>query len=67
MTVKYIGKLHSQCESCSKSTLHSYEWILLFKSLYPKDSKTKLIICENCAKRESGKKSWANVRRNFNA
>ena len=57
MTVKYIGKLYRQCESCSKSSPHNYEWKLLMKDLYPKEFKTELIICESCAKREHGSKN----------
>ena len=67
MPVKYIGKLHRQCESCSKSSPHNYEWELLMKELYPKEYRTKLIVCEGCAKRESGKKLWTNIRRTFDA
>ena len=62
MTVKYIGKLYRQCESCSKSSPHNYEWKLLMKDLYPKEFKTELIICESCAKRESSKSEWNEIK-----
>ena len=42
---------------------HSYELNLLLKELYPKGCKTKLTICEPCAKRESGSKHWNKIKR----
>ena len=64
MVVRYIGGVGSNCESCSGHTgKHPYEWELIFKSLYPKDSKTTLIVCEKCARREAGTKNWLSVRR----
>ena len=57
--IKYLGRIQSKCEMCNKhESAHYYEYELLFKILYPKDYKTKLCICEKCAKRETGKKEY---------
>tara|TARA_R100000234_G_scaffold110475_1_gene82886 strand:+ start:6152 stop:6352 length:201 start_codon:yes stop_codon:yes gene_type:complete len=64
VVVKYLGQASLTCEVCSKYIAkHSYEWELLFKSLYPKDTKTKRIVCEKCAQREVGSKHWNAVKR----
>tara|TARA_R110000824_G_scaffold300643_2_gene488673 strand:- start:225 stop:440 length:216 start_codon:yes stop_codon:yes gene_type:complete len=67
MVVKYLGIYKSKCETCGGETgKHSYEWKLSMRNMYPKNYKTKLIICEKCAKRESNKKYWDFIRRNLN-
>lgn len=50
MCSKYVGN-------------HAYEFELLLKDLYPKGYNTRLIICESCAKRETGKKLWQKINR----
>ena len=63
--IKYIGTLNQKCDMCSKYTgKHAYQCVLLFCDLYPEDFNTDLIVCENCAKRETGKKKWSEVKRN---
>ena len=55
--IKFLAKLYHTCEMCNKQrNTNHYEYDLLFKSLYPKDYKTKLVICHKCAKRELGSK-----------
>tara|TARA_E500000305_G_scaffold31974_1_gene24208 strand:+ start:7411 stop:7608 length:198 start_codon:yes stop_codon:yes gene_type:complete len=62
--IKYLGIRRDKCEMCSKYIpTHSYQYVLLFKELYPLDSKIDFIICEKCAQRETGKKNWSKVKR----
>lgn len=62
--IKYLGRLQSNCEMCNKyQNTHHYEHELFLKELYPKDYKTKLCICEKCAKREVGKRQWNKIKR----
>ena len=64
MNVKYLGTHTSNCEVCGKYVgKHSYEYELLLPNLYSKKHKTKMIVCENCARREVGSKHWATVKR----
>ena len=52
---------------CSKYNTQAYEYdSAMLRSLFKeaKESFKDMIICENCAKRESGKKRWPNIRRN---
>ena len=64
MVVRYLGQTNLNCETCSRFILkHSYEWELLFKSLYPKETKTNMIVCEKYAQREVGSKHWNAVKR----
>ena len=61
---RYIGRIYSKCDMCNKSTgNHAYKYDLLLKELYPKGYKTRLTLCENCTKRETGKKNWSRVKR----
>ena len=62
--IKYLGYINKQCDTCSKYTgKHAYQYVLLFKNLYPKDYKTDLIICEKCAQRKKSKKNWSKTKR----
>ena len=62
--IKYVGIPRDKCDMCSKYIpKHSYQLALLFPKLYPDTIKTDLIVCENCAQREAGKKQWPNVKR----
>ena len=64
MVVSYLGALIHPCDMCkSFPNRHAYEYDLLLKNLYPKDYKTRLVICEKCAKREVGNKHWDSVKR----
>ena len=64
MNVKYLGVHTSSCDTCSKYVgKHSYEYELLLSNLYSKEHKTKMIVCEKCARRESGSKHWTTIRR----
>ena len=52
---------------CSKHSPQAYEYdSTMLKRLFKeaKESFKNMTICENCAKREAGKKRWPNVRRN---
>ena len=61
----YLGRQLKKCEMCCKHEAnHYYEHELHLKELYPKEFKTKLCICEKCAKRETPKKLWEDTRRN---
>ena len=53
MSVKsYIGKIYYRCAMCHNTEQSDkYKWI-------GELTKTELIICYNCAKREIGGKSW---------
>ena len=67
MNIKYVGKRSIKCEMCSKYNTQAYEYdSAMLRSLFKeaKESFKDMIICENCAKRESGKKRWPNIRRN---
>ena len=67
MNVSYIGKQSIKCEMCSKYNTQAYEYdSTMLRSLFKeaKELFKDIIICENCAKRESGKKRWPNIRRN---
>ena len=62
--IKYIGVQYKNCDMCIKYVgNHAYEFELLLKDLYPKGYNTRLIICESCAKRETGKKLWQKINR----
>ena len=50
------------CNMCSNTSFKKrkmYEWVGTL-------TKTELIICEPCAKRETGSKSWKKYKKKFN-
>ena len=66
MNVSYIGKHTIMCEMCSKHSTQAYMYdSTMLKRMFKEaqNSFKDMMICENCAKREAGKKRWPNVRR----
>ena len=66
MNVSYIGKQSIKCEMCSKHSTQAYMYdSTMLKRMFKEaqNSFKDMMICENCAKREAGKKRWPNVRR----
>ena len=62
--IKYIGKLNRKCEICGKYGTYMYkDDKYTMKAMFPEVNWEEQIICEGCAKRESGKKSWNKVKR----
>ena len=50
---------------CHKHAAQAYMYnAQLYNKLFPEVDLKPKTICENCAKRESGKKRWPNIRRN---
>ena len=68
MTIKYIGKFHHKCEMCSKYTSQQYESTphKAIIDLLPDEDKKPMNICIACAKRESSKNEWSEIKRNKN-
>ena len=55
----YLGKLNKLCEMCGKYGTFMYKDDKnTIKALFPEVNWEEQIICEGCAKRESGKKYW---------
>lgn len=62
--IKYIGRLNRKCDMCSKYGTHMYEDDKsLMKAMFKEVEWEEQIICESCAKRESGKKLWERTKR----
>ena len=60
--IKYIGLRCIHCDMCQDFIgSHAYEWT----PFYPDQNELEeiLTVCEKCAKRESGSKSWENIKR----
>ena len=62
--ISYIGKLDSKCEMCGKYGTHMYKDDKKMMKLMFKEVKwEEQVICESCAKRESGKRLWERTKR----
>ena len=65
--IKYLGKIHLQCDMCDNYGKHTYlENNNMARGLFPEVGYKDLKICENCAKRESSKNNWNNIKRRLN-
>ena len=67
MNVSYIGKQSIKCEMCSKHSPQAYKYdSAVLKRMFKEAAELfeDRMICENCARRESGKKRWPIIRRN---
>ena len=63
--IKYIGKMSKICEICCKYGGHIYlDDKSTVKGLFPEVDWKETHICEKCAKRESPKNEWKEIRRN---
>ena len=62
--VKYLGKLNLKCEMCLELSGSNYLWKPLFEMLY--DNAKELVVCEECAKRETGHKIWKTIKEKLN-
>ena len=69
MTVEYIGKFHNKCEMCSKYTTQQYKFTphKAIIDLLPDEYKKPMNICITCAKRESSKNEWSEIKRKKDA
>jgi len=64
LMIKYIGKLNSKCDMCGKYGTQMYkDDKSIMKIMFKEVDWQEQIICEPCAKRESGKKYWNKVKR----
>ena len=65
MTVRYIGKFYNKCEMCSKYTAQQYEFTphKAIIQLLPEEDQKPMKICVTCAKRESTKIEWSEIKR----
>ena len=64
MHIKYIGKLNRECEICTNYATHIYlKDKSMLKRLFPEVEWKNMYICENCAKREHGKKGWKEIKK----
>ena len=62
--IQYLGRLQSKCDICSKYGTFIYkDDKSTMRKLFPEIEWKEQNICENCAKRESGKKQWNKIKR----
>jgi len=62
--IQYQGKLNKTCDMCGKYSTFIYkDDKSIMKSLFPEVNWEEQFVCEGCARRECGKKSWEKVKR----
>tara|TARA_R110000824_G_scaffold313164_1_gene500022 strand:- start:423 stop:1034 length:612 start_codon:yes stop_codon:yes gene_type:complete len=64
LMIKYIGKLNEKCDICGKYGDFIYkDDKSTMKAMFPEVNWEEQLICEGCAKRESGKRDWNKIKR----